>query len=169
MSPKRHERTQSRRIALQVLYAADIQNTTVEAVMETKDLPTATGMQHPASFALVEKISGDASIDILPAYALKLIRGVATHVSDLDAYVASVSENWALERISSVDMEILHIAVYEMKYVAEVPVSVAINEAVDLAKEFGGEDESPKFVNGILGKIALVLENEAATKGTTCR
>ena len=60
-----------------------------------------------------------------------------------------------------VDRCILRLATYEMLFVDEVPVSVAINEAVELAKDFGGEDESPRFVNGVLGRIARQLEEDA--------
>lgn len=61
-----------------------------------------------------------------------------------------------------VDRSILRLAAYEMMYVDDVPVSVSINEAVELAKDFGGEDESPRFVNGVLGRIAKRLEDAAA-------
>jgi len=66
----------------------------------------------------------------------------------------SVSENWAVERMPIVDRMILRVAVFEMVYCDQVPVSVSINEAVELAKAFGGEDDSPRFVNGVLGRIA---------------
>ena len=64
-----------------------------------------------------------------------------------------------------VDRAILRIAVYEMLYVDEVPVSVAINEAVELAKMYGGEDESSRFVNGVLGRIARAEESESDSDG----
>ncbi len=64
------------------------------------------------------------------------------------------SENWALSRMPIVDRSILRLAVYEMFQREDVPVSVSINEAVELAKAFGGEDDSPRFVNGVLGRIA---------------
>lgn len=60
----------------------------------------------------------------------------------------------------STDRCLLRQSVYEMLYVEDVPISVSINEAVELAKEFGGDDESHKFVNGVLGKIAKELEEE---------
>jgi transcription antitermination protein NusB len=74
--------------------------------------------------------------------------------------IGEVSENWAVTRMPLVDRNILRIATYEILYDAEVPPSVAINEAVELAKVYGGEDSS-KFVNGVLGKIALRREEHA--------
>ena len=59
-----------------------------------------------------------------------------------------------------VDRALLRLAVYEMVYVDDVPVSVAINEAVELAKVYGGEDESSRFVNGVLGRISRTMEEE---------
>lgn len=72
---------------------------------------------------------------------------------EIDQELNRVSEGWKTSRMNKVDLTILRLAVYEMKYDAEVPVGVAINEAVEIAKRFGGED-SASFVNGILGKIA---------------
>ena len=79
----------------------------------------------------------------------------------IDVRLNSTSENWKLNRMPIVDRCILRLATYEMLFVDEVPVSVAINEAVELAKDFGGEDESPRFVNGVLGRIARQLEEDA--------
>ena len=63
-----------------------------------------------------------------------------------------------------VDRAILRLAVYEMIYVDEVPVSVTINEAVELAKAYGGEDDSSRFVNGVLGRIAAGIDAEASSE-----
>ena len=79
-----------------------------------------------------------------------------------DKHLAATSENWALARMPIVDRSILRLATYEMMYVDDVPTSVTINEAVELAKDFGGEDESPRFVNGVLGRIAKILDEEKA-------
>ena len=71
-----------------------------------------------------------------------------------DEKLAEASENWSVERMPIVDHVILLLACYEMLYEESVPVSVVINEAVELAKSFGGEDDSARFVNGLLGRIA---------------
>lgn len=74
-------------------------------------------------------------------------------VETLDKDIDSVSVDWPIERLSKVDLTILRLAYYEMKFDEDIPVKVAINEAVELAKKYGG-DESPSFINGVLGKLA---------------
>ena len=83
------------------------------------------------------------------------------HLDEVDRRIVSASENWTMDRMPVVDRSLLRLAACEMCYVDDVPVSVSINEAVNLAKEFGGEN-SPRFVNGILGRIAIQLEEEQA-------
>lgn len=138
MSAKRHERTRARSSAVQVLYTSEIQG-------------------KPASKLLVEG-AVPPEVGELSAYAVKLVEGVETYRSVIDGYLASTSENWAVSRMPVLDRSILRLATYEMVYVKDVPVSVAINEAVELAKDFGGKDESPNFVNGVLGRIARGIE-----------
>ncbi len=86
-------------------------------------------------------------------FARALAQGVNDHVEEIDATLSDISEHWTVGRMPLVDRNILRIATYELLYVPDVPPSVAINEAVELAKVYGGEDSS-KFVNGVLGKIA---------------
>ena len=138
---RRHERTVARQSALQVLYTSEIQGV-------------------PAS-DLVDAGSILEDETPLSDYAVRLIDGVDEKMLALNARLASTSENWKLDRMPVVDRCILRLAAYEMLYVDEVPVSVAINEAVELAKGFGGEDESPRFVNGVLGRIARQIEEDA--------
>ncbi len=83
-------------------------------------------------------------------------KNTADRIQELDAVIDGVSTGWKTSRMSKVDLTILRLAVYEMKYDEEVPVKVAINEAVELAKKFG-QDESPSFINGILGAVAREL------------
>ena len=78
---------------------------------------------------------------------------VKEHLEEIDALLNEKSAGWKTKRMSKVDLNILRVAVYEMKYDEDVPVKVAINEAVEISKSFGGDD-SASFVNGILGKIA---------------
>lgn len=73
---------------------------------------------------------------------------------EIDADIDQIAEGWKTTRMGKVDLTILRLAVYEMKFDEEIPVGVAINEAVELAKKFGGDD-SPAFVNGILAKLAI--------------
>ena len=78
---------------------------------------------------------------------------ILEHLEEIDQILNDYSRGWKTTRMSRVDLTALRLAVYEMKFDEDVPVGVAINEAVELAKLFGGED-SGSFVNGILGKIA---------------
>ncbi len=143
---KRHERISGRRSAVQVLYTSEIQ-------------------ARPAT-VLLEEGCCLSEEGLLPDYAVSLVRGVEEHLADIDACLEATSENWAVARMPIVDRSILRLAAFEMIYEGDVPVSVAINEAVELAKEFGGEDESPRFVNGVLGRIAKSIEaGEVAVAG----
>ena len=74
-------------------------------------------------------------------------------IPEIDRMIDEISVGWRVGRMSRVDLTILRLAVYEMKYDENIPVAVAINEAVELARKYGG-DSSPSFVNGILAKLA---------------
>lgn len=78
--------------------------------------------------------------------------GIMERIGSIDGSIAGISEGWKLERMGKVDLSILRLAYYEMKYDDNIPIGVAINEAVELAKKFG-TDDSPAFVNGILAKL----------------
>ncbi|MDO4442363.1 MAG: transcription antitermination factor NusB [Slackia sp.] len=130
---KRHERSLARRCALQVLYQSEILNKPADQVVDEGLVPAEAGVDD---------------------YARMLIMGVSSHKSELDRTIGESSQNWAIDRMPVVDRSVLRLAAFEMEYVDDVPVSVSINEAVELAKEFGGEDDSHRFVNGILGRIA---------------
>ena len=86
------------------------------------------------------------------AYIQTKALAVAEHLEDIDALLNASTTGWKTGRMNKVDLTILRLAVYEMKWHDDVPVSVAINEAVVLAKQFGGDDSSA-FVNGVLAKI----------------
>ena len=133
MASKRHERTHARESALALLYSSDITEVDILEILDEENYP--------------------AEDFDLPTYGENLLRGVASHREEIDSYLTSTSENWALDRMPVVDRAILRLAVYEMKMDEDIPVKVAINEAVELAKKFGGDD-SPAFVNGVLAKLA---------------
>ena len=101
-------------------------------------------------------------------YMKKKYAHVKEHLEEIDAQLNSASRGWKTKRMSRVDLAALRLAVYEMEYDADVPTGVAINEAVELAKRFGG-DASGSFVNGVLGKIASEKDekkNEEETADT---
>lgn len=85
----------------------------------------------------------------LDEYALRLIRGVEREREDLDERLGEVSVGWPVRRMSAVDRAILRLGLYEMLFVESVPADVAVNEAIELATGFSGE-ESPQFVGGVL-------------------
>lgn len=86
-------------------------------------------------------------------FALSLAEGAEMHLVEIDAKIDTYSRKWSRERISRVALAVLRLAIYEMLFEDSVPVSVAINEAVELAKRYGGEEDS-SFVNGILGSVS---------------
>jgi N utilization substance protein B len=94
-----------------------------------------------------------------------LLQGVSSHADEIDELIIHTSENWSLERMPLVDRSILRMATFEMLCIDEIPYSVSINEAIELAKDFGGEDESSRFVNGVLGRIASHLSERVDEDG----
>ena len=86
-------------------------------------------------------------------YIQEKYEAVVSHVPEIDELLNENAKGWKTGRMNKVDLTILRLAVYEMKWDADIPDGVAINEAVELAKRFGG-DSSSSFVNGILGKLA---------------
>lgn len=86
-------------------------------------------------------------------YALEIVDGVQDHQDEIDELIASYAQGWTIHRMPNVDRAVLRLASWELLHNAEVPVAVAIDEAVELAKEYS-TDDSARFVNGVLGKIA---------------
>ena len=86
-------------------------------------------------------------------YTQRVFVGVTEKMQEIDSVISSNLKNWKLERISKVALAVLRLAIYEMSFVDEVPVSVSINEAVELCKKFAVKEDA-SFVNGILGTIA---------------
>ncbi len=90
------------------------------------------------------------------AFAAELVRGVLETRERVDALIADAAEHWRLERLSQIDRNVLRIGAYELLCRPDVPVSVAIDEAIEIAKRFGS-DESGTFVNGVLDHVATVV------------
>ena len=93
------------------------------------------------------------------AYIVEVVKGVAAHLPELDALIEQNARGWSMQRISRMTIAVLRLAIYEMKYVSDVPVGAAINEAVELVKTYES-DEAGAFVNGILGTMARALDPE---------
>jgi len=85
-------------------------------------------------------------------FAANILRGVMDHSAEIDATITKYAPEWPLEQITIVDRNVLRIGVYELTYCRDIPPKVAINEAIEVAKGFGG-DSSGRFVNGVLGAV----------------
>lgn len=86
-------------------------------------------------------------------YAREIVDGVTDHQDEIDELIVSYAQGWTIDRMPHVDRALLRIASWEILFNGEVPAAVAIDEAIELAKEYSTEDSS-RFVNGVLGKIA---------------
>lgn len=123
------------------------------------------------AFALVfEKTFHDCSLDeiidnaaaadeiVVDDFAKKEAEGVYANLAEIDQLISANLIGWTINRLSRVVLSILRLAVYEIKFSNEIPTSVAINEAVELAKKFGADDDS-SYINGVLGTIAKIEDN----------
>ena len=99
-----------------------------------------------------EKKNNKAVIHFIEA----LYFGVYEHLNEIDGIIEKYAANWSFNRIAKVDVSILRLAIYELKY-TDVPPKVAVNEAIEIAKVFS-TDKSPKFINGILGSVIKEIE-----------
>lgn len=92
------------------------------------------------------------------AFAWELVHGVWSHQRELDALIVRFSKHWKLSRIAKVELTVLRLAVYEILFSPDIPLRVAINEAIELAKRYGDEN-SRNFINGILDAIAKAVDS----------
>jgi N utilization substance protein B len=136
-------RRRAREFALQALYAADV---AVEGAPSALGGVWATRLDDPDPEA--EPVAAEEM-----EFAQELVRGVIDEREAIDQRIEAASENWRLQRMPVVDRNILRIGAYELGWRSDIPASVAINEAIELAKRFGGA-ESRAFVNGILDRVA---------------
>lgn len=100
---------------------------------------------------------GSTEVDPIPDYTVSLVEGVAANRERIDELLAEHAQGWSLDRMPMVDLAVLRVGVYELLWAADVPDPVAIDEAVGLAKELSTED-SPRFVNGVLGRIGTIAD-----------
>jgi N utilization substance protein B len=97
-------------------------------------------------------------------FALRLINGVDANLKEIDKVICGTVENWSLDRIAVIDRNILRVAIYEMLHEKDIPLKVSVDEAIEIAKSLGQKDDTPKFINGVLGKFLNRL-SEANDKG----
>lgn len=129
---------------------------------EARELAFYIIFEHSFSLESVDSIIENCSMarDVsVPDFSRNLAEGVISNITAIDEKITEFSKGWSLERISKVSLAVLRLAVYEMQYSEDVPVSVTINEAVNLCKTYAGEDEYA-FVNGILGSLARATSEE---------
>lgn len=145
--PKNDYRHQARSLALQILYEIDSTN-------------------HEAGDVLRHRLDADTQTEHTNQFVMRLVEGVLAHKTDLDTMIHRYASEWPLDQIAVIDRNILRIAAYELTTDTEVPVKVAINEAIELAKLFGTES-TPRFINGVLGTLATHEgEHEPAANGS---
>jgi N utilization substance protein B len=96
-----------------------------------------------------------------PEFAWKILKGVAQHLKDVDKKIEEVAPEWPLTRIAIIDRNILRLGLYELMYAdpEEVPPKVAINEAIELAKNYGGPNAG-RFINGVLGTVYKTIQEQ---------
>lgn len=102
----------------------------------------------------------DGATEAAITFARALVEGVRANREELDRVIAEASRNWRVQQMAKVDRQVLRIATYEIAIARDVPVKAAINESIELAKTFSGE-ESGRFVNGVLGKVAAGADGGA--------
>ena len=130
-------RTRARELALQFLFQVDVQGNEFRAELD------------PFLGAALDGRPGGPEAK---AYAVKLVDGVLTHQTEIDGLIREAARNWELERMAGVDRNVLRLGCYELLHEPDVPMKVAINEAIELGKRFSTE-ASGAFVNGILDRI----------------
>jgi len=136
-------RSKARKRAVDVLYAAALR----DADPRTLHAERAEEAEHPPP----------------NDYALTLVEGVVANRQRIDELLAEHSEGWTLDRMPAVDLAILRLGLYELLYAEDVPDPVAIDEAVALARLLS-TDDSPRFINGILGRLATIADHLRATR-----
>jgi N utilization substance protein B len=134
-------RSKARKRALDILYESELRGLALDATLEERQASAEATGHLPVN-----------------DYTVLLVRGVTDNRTRIDGLLTSYSEGWTLERMPSVDRNILRIGLYEVLYVDDVPDAVAVSEAITLARDLS-TDESPNFVNGVLGNV---VRNKAA-------
>lgn len=136
----RVSRRQARELAFKILFQADVGRNPWQEVLPR---------------TLAEVNLPEKSREFLTAS----VQGTVAHIKEIDAVIAKYAVDWPLERMANTDRNVLRLAVHELLFMPEIPVSVTVNEAVELAKRYGDED-SGRFVNGILGSIVREMNPE---------
>lgn len=152
-------RHQGRVLAMQTLFEIDAAQRDVDDIVDRIRWDETSA---PES-ALESPDEDERDIDEIPNdvadHAERLVRGTVAHLETIDPVIAAAAPAFPIAQIASVDRNVLRLAIYELQHERDVPVSVVINEAVEIAKRFGGEN-SGRFVNGVLGTVARQLPKD---------
>ena len=133
-------RSKARKQALDLLYETDIRGTDLVKTLEERDIPADGPDARP-----------------IREYTRELVNGVSDNRRKIDELITTYAQGWDMDRLPAVDRNILRLGIYEILWSNSVPTSVAIDEALDLAKELSS-DESSKYIHGVLGRIASIKD-----------
>lgn len=133
-------RSKARKQALDLLYETDIRGTNLVETLTARDIPAEGPDARP-----------------IREYTRELIAGVSENHRKIDELITTYAQGWDMDRLPAVDRNILRLGIYEILWSTSVPTSVAIDEALDLAKELSSDDSS-KYIHGVLGRIASIKD-----------
>ena len=133
-------RSKARKQALDLLYETDIRGTNVVETLVARDIPAEDPDARP-----------------IREYTRELVNGVSENRRKIDELITTYAQGWDMDRLPAVDRNILRLGIYEILWSSAVPTSVAIDEALDLAKELSSDDSS-KYIHGVLGRIASIKD-----------
>ncbi len=133
-------RSKARKQALDLLYETDIRGTNAVEILIARDIPAEGPDARP-----------------IREYTRELINGVSEHRRKIDELITTYAQGWDMDRLPAVDRNILRLGIYEILWSNAVPTSVAIDEALDLARELSSDDSS-KYIHGVLGRIASIKD-----------
>ena len=133
-------RSKARKQALDLLYETDIRGTDLVKTLEERDVPADGPDARP-----------------IREYTRELVNGVSDNRRKIDELITTYAQGWDMDRLPAVDRNILRLGIYEILWSNSVPTSVAIDEALDLAKELSSDDSS-KYIHGVLGRIASIKD-----------
>jgi len=133
-------RSKARKQALDLLYETDIRGTNPLETLVARDIPADGPDARP-----------------IREYTRELVNGVSDNRRKIDELITTYAQGWDMDRLPAVDRNILRLGIYEILWSTSVPTSVAIDEALDLAKELSSDDSS-KYIHGVLGRIASIKD-----------
>lgn len=137
-------RRKSREVAMRLLFQTTLNEENLEEALENlKDIKTEKEEKDTEAIDL-----NDVDID----YVKRIIKGIKESIVEIDKNIEPYLKNWKISRLSKVDLSILRLCTYELKYENDIPDKVSVNEAIELAKKYSGE-KSASFINGVLGNM----------------